>query len=77
MTLPEQAGSVAKAAIDGMKANPSCLAALLVLCVFATLQYFEGQRQDYRFEQRMDAVQRLLDQCFDRTNSILKDTDRL
>jgi hypothetical protein len=73
MTLPEQAGKVATSVVDGLKASPSCLAALVIVGIFAGLQFFEGQRAESRAEKRLEAVQQLLNQCFDRTNSILKE----
>jgi hypothetical protein len=65
MTIPEQAGKVATSAIDAMKANPSCLAALLVVALFGVLQYFEDVRQNERMEQRVVEVSKLLNSCFD------------
>jgi hypothetical protein len=64
MSLPEQAGKVATNAIDAMKTNPSCLAALMVVALFAVLNYFEDERQTERMEQRVDVVQDLLNRCF-------------
>jgi hypothetical protein len=64
MTLPEQAGKVATAAIEGMKSNPSCLAALLVVALFGLLNYFEQERQTERMEQRVAEVSKLLNLCF-------------
>lgn len=64
MSLPEQAGKVATNAIDAMRGNPSCLAALLVVALYGLLNYFENERQNERIEQRVAEVSRLLDTCF-------------
>ena len=65
MSIPEQAGKVATSAIDAMKTNPSCLAALLVVALFGVLNYFEDVRQTERMAQRVAEVSKLLDRCFD------------
>jgi len=64
MTIPEQAGKVATSAIDAMKSSPSCLAALLIVAIFATLQFVEDSRQNERMERRIDAVQHIMDRCY-------------
>ena len=64
MTVPEQVGGVAKSAIDAMRTNPSCLAALLVVGMFVVGQWFEAERQEKRWETRMQAVVNLMNRCY-------------
>jgi hypothetical protein len=64
MTLPEQAGSVAKAAIEGMKSNPNCLAALIVLSIIAVFAYFSQERQASQWNMQFEATQELLARCY-------------
>jgi hypothetical protein len=63
MSIPEQAGKVATSAIDAMKTNPSCLAALLVVALFGILNYFESERQNTRMMERTKEVGELLNSC--------------
>jgi hypothetical protein len=63
MTIPEQAGKVANNVIDGLKANPSCLAALAVVALFGVLNYFEAERQNTRMMERTHEVGELLKSC--------------
>ena len=63
MTIPEQAGKVANNVVDGLKANPSCLAALAVVALFGVLNYFESERQNARMLERTQEVGGLLKQC--------------
>jgi hypothetical protein len=73
MSIPENASKVATSAIDAMKTNPSCLAALLVVALFAVLQYFEDSRQSERMEQRVVEVGKLLNMCFQSLESGKRD----
>lgn len=65
MSIPEQAGKVATSVIDGLKTNPSCLAALAVVALFAVLQYFENEHQNDRIMQRTQELGSLLNRCID------------
>jgi hypothetical protein len=64
MSIPEQAGKVATSVVDGLKTNPSCLAAIAVLAIFTTMQYFADERADARQTRRFDAVVNLLNRCY-------------
>jgi hypothetical protein len=66
-SVPEEAGKVAVSAVEALKSNPSCLAALLVVALFAILSYFEDSRQSERMELRVAEVAKLLNACFDVT----------
>jgi hypothetical protein len=59
--VPEEAGKVATSAIDAMKANPSCLAALIVVGIFAALSFFGNQRDAERKTKTIDI---LLNRCY-------------
>lgn len=63
MTIPEQAGKVATSAIDALKTNPSCLAALAVVALYGVLQYFESEHQNDRMIARTQQIGELLDRC--------------
>jgi hypothetical protein len=64
MSIPEQAGKVASSVVDGLKANPSCLAAIAVLAIFTAMQYLADERADARQTRRFDAVVSLLNRCY-------------
>jgi hypothetical protein len=64
MTIPEQAGKVATSTIDALKANPSCLAAIVVMAMMSVLQYFEAERQGARMMERTKDVMQLLNRCY-------------
>jgi len=63
MSIPEQTGKVATSLIDGLKSNPSCLAALAVVALFAVIQYFDNRQQNDRMIARTQEVGKLLDKC--------------
>jgi hypothetical protein len=65
MSIPEQAGKVATSVIDGLKSNPSCLAALAVVALYGVLQYFESENQNRRMMDRTKEVGELLQTCLD------------
>lgn len=62
MTLPE-VGKVAGSAIEAMRTNPSCLAALLVVAMFAALMYFDSRAQSRSDDIRISALQKILETC--------------
>jgi hypothetical protein len=64
VTVPEQAGKIATSAIEAMRGNPACLAALLVLTMVSILQYFEAERRDDRAMRRETDVMTLLNRCY-------------
>ena len=61
MSLPEEAGKVASNAIEAMRTNPSCLAALLLAAMFVVLLYTVNQREADR---RAHTVDTMLERCF-------------
>jgi hypothetical protein len=63
MSIPEQTGKVATSLIEGLKQNPSCLAALAVVSLFAVIQYFDSREQNERMLLRTTEVSKLLDRC--------------
>lgn len=63
MSIPEQAGSVAGKVVEGLKTNPSCLAALAIVALYGILQYFESENQNQRMMDRTKEVGELLRQC--------------
>ena len=63
MTLPEQAGKVATGAIDALKTNPSCLAAILLAALFAILVYIGSQREGERAQRRLEITMEMLQSC--------------
>lgn len=63
MSIPEQAGNLAGKVVDGLKTNPSCLAALAVVALYGLLQYFESENQNQRMMDRTKEVGDLLRQC--------------
>ena len=65
MSIPEQAGKVATSVVDGLKTNPSCLAALAVVALYGVLQYFESENQNRRMMDRTQEVGQLLKECLD------------
>jgi hypothetical protein len=68
MSIPEQAGKVATSVVEGLKNNPSCLAALAVVALYGVLQYFESENQNRRMMDRTQEVGKLLQECLDNTN---------
>lgn len=56
---------VARETVDGLKRNPSCLAAIILAGVFAFLTYLAMQREAERAMVRMTTVTGLLDRCLD------------
>jgi len=64
MSIPEQAGRIANNVVDGLKQNPSCLAALAVLTIIAVLHYFSAEREAMRQARRFDAVVAMLNRCY-------------
>lgn len=65
MTVPEQAGKVATSVVEGLKTNPSCLAAILLAGIFAFLTYIGLQREAERSQRRLEGVVKLLDRCME------------
>jgi hypothetical protein len=63
VSIPEQAGNLAGKVVDGIKGNPSCLAALAVVALYGLLQYFESENQNQRMMDRTKEVGELLRQC--------------
>jgi hypothetical protein len=63
MSIPEQTGKVATSLIEGLKTNPSCLAALAIVALFAILQYFDNRQENDRIMLRTQEVTKLLDKC--------------
>ena len=55
-TVPEEAGKVATSAIDAMRSNPSCLAALLVVAIFAVISFIANQRDAERKTKTIDIL---------------------
>lgn len=60
----EEAGKVATSAIEGLKSNPSCLAAILLASLFALLTYASLQASERRAHDRMIEVVKLLHACY-------------
>jgi hypothetical protein len=65
VTIPEQVGKVAGNVVDGLKTNPSCLAALAVVALYGILSYFESENQNRRMMDRTHEVGELLKACLD------------
>jgi hypothetical protein len=63
-TIPEEAGKVATSAIEGLKTNPACLAAIIMAAIFAAMFFFIGQQNERRSHERMVEVVKLLQVCF-------------
>lgn len=61
MGAVEEGGKVATSIVDGLKNNPSCLAAILLAAMFALLTFFALQRADQR---NQDARMAMLERCF-------------
>lgn len=61
MSFPEEAGKVATSAIDGLKTNPSCLAAILLAAMMAAFTYFALQADAQRTHERAMAM---LERCY-------------
>jgi hypothetical protein len=61
----EEGGKVATSVIEGLKTNPSCLAALAVVALFGLLNFFEDSRQNDRMMARAADVNNLLKECLD------------
>lgn len=60
-TVPEEAGKVATSAIDALKNNPACLAAIILAALFACLTFFALQRDADR---RAKTTDLLLERCY-------------
>jgi hypothetical protein len=63
MSIPEQVGGVAGKVVEGLKTNPSCLAALAIVALYGVLQYFESENQNQRMMDRTKEVAALLERC--------------
>lgn len=63
MGAVEEGGKVASSVVEGLKTNPSCLAALAVVTVFGVLQYFESENQNARIIDRTKEIGTLLERC--------------
>jgi len=61
MSASEEAAKAATSAIDAMRTNPSCLAALMLAAMFSMLSYYNNQRDD---EQRSRTLDILMKSCF-------------
>lgn len=57
----EEVGKVATSAIDAMRSNPACLAALILAAMFVGLIYFHTQREGDRRAHLFDEV---MERCF-------------
>jgi hypothetical protein len=64
MGIVEEGGKVAGSVVEGLKTNPSCLAAIAILAIVTTMQYFADERADARQTRRFDAVVSLLNRCY-------------
>lgn len=73
MTIPEHVGKVATSAIDALKVNPSCLAAILLAAIFAVLTFLALQNQVERDTARLAATMQLLQSCM--SNAVPKRHD--
>lgn len=65
MGAVEEGGKVASSVVEGLKQNPSCLAALAIVALFSVLQYFKEARNDERAQQRTAAIESLLTKCME------------
>lgn len=54
--LPEEVGKVTTSAIDAMKGNPSCLAAIILAGLFAGLTFWGLQRDADRRSRTVDVL---------------------
>lgn len=68
----EEGGKVAASVVEGLKTNPSCLAALAVVGLFGILSYFENTQQNERMMKRSEEVSELLNKCLDANRDITK-----
>jgi hypothetical protein len=59
--LGEEAGNVARTAIEGFKGQPSCLAAIILAGIFAVLTFYAFQRDADR---RTKTTDLLLERCY-------------
>jgi hypothetical protein len=62
MTIPEETGKVATAAVDAMKGNPLCLAVVVLVLGLSTLIYF---RQSAREHDQALAMQSVIERCME------------
>jgi hypothetical protein len=69
MGAVEEGGKVASSIVEGLKANPSCLAALAVVALYGVLQYFENDHQNQRMIERTKEVGAMLDKCITARNT--------
>ena len=65
MTIPEQTGKIVTSVTDGLKTNPSCLAAIVLAAFFALLTYIALQREAERSQLRLQSTIDLLNKCID------------
>lgn len=68
----EEGGKVAGSIVEGLKTNPSCLAALAVVALYGVLSYFENSNQNARIMERTQEVAGLLKSCLEANNDITK-----
>lgn len=61
MSITEEAGKVASGVVDALKSSPSCLAAILMAALFASMVFFSAKDRDRQFHERQLA---LMQACF-------------
>ena len=60
MSMPEEAGKAVSSVVDGLKGNPSCLAAIVLAALFAVLTFYAMQKDA---ERKAKTVDILLQHC--------------
>lgn len=69
MSIPEEAGKVLHNAIEGLKVNPSCLAAIMLAAMFALLIYFSAKDREDQYHARISL---LLERCLYQPGPLLR-----
>ena len=64
MGAAEEAGSVARTAIEGFKSSPTCLAAIIFAAMMAVLAYFSMQNEEENDAQIRVRMADLLSACY-------------
>ena len=64
MGIPEEAGKVATSAVEGLKNNPSCLAAICLAGLFAVLTFVALQSNERRASEARLQMMQLLAACY-------------
>jgi len=72
MGIAEEGGKVASSVVEGLKQNPSCLAALAVVALYGILSYYENSNQNQRIIERTKEVGELLKACLAANNDITR-----